>query len=113
MARPAGSPTHCLHNAYPTLRGYIDHMNSYSSMGAELAVAKGHRRFSVANIVIRPLLTFIYNYFIPARLSRRTRGPAAAPVSLGVRLVEICESVGIGAQTSPATILQIETSVEA
>ena len=53
-----------LHDAYPTLRGYIDHMNSYSSMGAEVAVAKGHRLFSVGNIVIRPLLTFVYNYFI-------------------------------------------------
>jgi len=53
-----------LHDAYPTLRGYIDHMNSYSSMGAEVALAKGHRRFSVGNIVIRPLLTFVYNYFI-------------------------------------------------
>ncbi len=53
-----------LHNAYPTLRGYIDHMNSYSSMGAEVAMAKGRRGFSLVNIVIRPLLTFIYNYFI-------------------------------------------------
>jgi glycosyltransferase involved in cell wall biosynthesis len=53
-----------LHDAYPRLRGYIDHMNSYSSMGAEVAVSKGHRRFSLADIVIRPLLTFIYNYFI-------------------------------------------------
>ncbi|MGA9966676.1 MAG: glycosyltransferase family 2 protein [Terriglobales bacterium] len=53
-----------LHDAYPTLRGYIDHMNSYSSMGAEVVAAKGHRRFSVGNIVIRPLLTFGYNYFI-------------------------------------------------
>ena len=59
-----GTLSHALiHNAYPTLRGYVDHMNSYSSMGAEVAVAKGYRRFSVANIVIRPLLTFIYNYF--------------------------------------------------
>jgi glycosyltransferase involved in cell wall biosynthesis len=53
-----------LHHAYPTLRGYIDHMNSYSSMGAEVAFAKGHRRFSFVNVVTRPLLTFIYNYFI-------------------------------------------------
>ncbi|HXM62046.1 MAG TPA: glycosyltransferase family 2 protein [Terriglobales bacterium] len=61
---PTGRLSHALiHNAYPTLRGYIDHMNSYSSMGAEVAVAKGHRRFSVTNIVIRPLLTFTYNYF--------------------------------------------------
>jgi glycosyltransferase involved in cell wall biosynthesis len=63
VAGPTGRLSHALlHNAYPTLRGYIDHMNSYSSMGAEVAVAKGHCRFSFANIVIRPLLTFIYNY---------------------------------------------------
>jgi glycosyltransferase involved in cell wall biosynthesis len=62
---PTGRLSHALlHNAYPTLRGYIDHMNSYSSMGAEVAVARGHRRFSFANIVVRPLLTFTYNYFI-------------------------------------------------
>jgi glycosyltransferase involved in cell wall biosynthesis len=62
---PTGRLSHALlHHAYPTLRGYIDHMNSYSSMSAEVAVAKGRRGFSVANIVIRPLLTFIYNYFI-------------------------------------------------
>ena len=51
-----------IHNAYPTLRGYIDHMNSYSSSGAEVAVAKGRRGFSLTNIVLRPKLTFIYNY---------------------------------------------------
>ena len=61
---PTGRLSHALlHNAYPTLRGYIDHMNSYSSMGAEVAMASGHRSFSFANIVIRPLLTFTYNYF--------------------------------------------------
>ena len=61
---PTGRLSHALlHNAYPTLRGYIDHMNSYSSMGAEVAMARGHRSFSFANIVIRPLLTFTYNYF--------------------------------------------------
>ncbi len=53
-----------VHNAYPTLRGYIDHMNSYSSSGAEVAVAKGHRRFSLAAIVLRPWLTFVYNYVV-------------------------------------------------
>lgn len=51
-----------IHNAYPTLRGYIDHMNSYSASGAEVAVAKGHRVFNPLNIVVRPLLTFLYNY---------------------------------------------------
>ncbi len=60
---PTGGLKHALiHNAYPTLRGYIDHMNSYSSSGAEVAVAKGHRGFNLINILFRPKLTFIYNY---------------------------------------------------
>ena len=53
-----------LHHSYPTLTDYIDHMNRYSSLGAEMAVAKGHGGFSVFNIVLRPLATFIYNYFL-------------------------------------------------
>ena len=62
---PTGKFSHALlHDAYPTLRGYIDHMNSYSSMGAEVAVAEGRRGFSFADIAVRPVLTFIYNYFI-------------------------------------------------
>jgi glycosyltransferase involved in cell wall biosynthesis len=61
---PTGKLKHALiHNAYPTLRGYIDHMNSYSSQGAEVAVAKGQGGFNPLNIVVRPALTFIYNYF--------------------------------------------------
>jgi len=54
-----------IHHSYPTLSDYIEHMNRYSSLGAEMAVAKGNGkvRFSVINIVVRPLFTFIYNYF--------------------------------------------------
>jgi glycosyltransferase involved in cell wall biosynthesis len=52
-----------IHHSYPTLSDYIDHMNRYSSLGAEMAVANGERGFSFTNIVVRPLLTFIYNYF--------------------------------------------------
>ena len=51
-----------LHHSYPTLSDYIDHMNRYSSLGAEMVVAKGQRGFSVFNIVIRPAATFLYNY---------------------------------------------------
>jgi glycosyltransferase involved in cell wall biosynthesis len=50
------------HHAYPTLSGYIEHMNKYSSLGAEMEVEKGRTGFSLMNIVIRPWLTFIYNY---------------------------------------------------
>jgi glycosyltransferase involved in cell wall biosynthesis len=52
-----------IHHSYPTLSDYIDHMNRYSSLGAEMAVAKGQGRFSILNIVVRPWATFVYNYF--------------------------------------------------
>src|SRR5215471_8035629 len=51
-----------LHHSYPTLADYLDHMNRYSSLGAEMIVAKGLVRFSAFNILVRPLATFIYNY---------------------------------------------------
>jgi glycosyltransferase involved in cell wall biosynthesis len=52
-----------LHHSYPTLSDYIEHMNRYSSLGAEMVVARGKVHFSVLNIVARPLATFLYNYF--------------------------------------------------
>jgi glycosyltransferase involved in cell wall biosynthesis len=58
-----GDPIDIVHHSYPTLSGYIDHMNRYSSLGAEMAVAKGQRGFSLFHIILRPLTTFIYNYF--------------------------------------------------
>jgi glycosyltransferase involved in cell wall biosynthesis len=62
---PTGRLKHALiHNAYPTLRGYIDHMNNYSSSGAEVVVEKGHRAFNPMNIVLRPKLTLLYNYVL-------------------------------------------------
>ena len=52
-----------IHHSYPTLSDYIEHMNRYSSLGADMVIAKGRVRFSVVNIAVRPLATFIYNYF--------------------------------------------------
>lgn len=52
-----------LHHSYPTISDYIDHMNRYSSLGAKMVVAEGRTGFSVINIVARPVLTFVYNYF--------------------------------------------------
>lgn len=57
---PAGG---LVHHQYPTLSDYIDHMNRYSSLGAEMAVAKGSGSFSIINVVLRPFATFMYNYF--------------------------------------------------
>jgi glycosyltransferase involved in cell wall biosynthesis len=53
-----------LHNAYPTLECYFEHMNRYSSLGATEAVQNGRRAGLVRDVVIRPLLTFLYNYGI-------------------------------------------------
>ena len=55
---------HLLHHAYPTLEKYIDHMNRYSSLGAEMTNAKRPHGFSFLDIVVRPKLTFFYNYIL-------------------------------------------------
>ncbi len=54
-----------LHHSYPTLSDYVEHMNRYSSLGAEMVLAEGNGtvRFSLINIVLRPAFSFIYNYF--------------------------------------------------
>ncbi|MBV9483241.1 MAG: glycosyltransferase family 2 protein [Acidobacteria bacterium] len=52
-----------LHHSYPSLSDYLDHMNRYSSLGAEMAFKEGRRGFNPLNILLRPLATFIYNYF--------------------------------------------------
>jgi glycosyltransferase involved in cell wall biosynthesis len=51
-----------LHHSYPTLSDYIEHMNRYSSLGAEMVVANGPVRWTIVNITLRPLFTFLYNY---------------------------------------------------
>ena len=51
-----------LHYSYPTMSDYIRHMNEYSSLGAEMAVANGYRGIAVVDIVLRPATTFVYNY---------------------------------------------------
>ena len=53
-----------LHHSYPTLSDYLDHMNRYSALGAEMVAARSPVRFSAFNIVLRPAATFIYNYFL-------------------------------------------------
>src|SRR5215813_3459930 len=59
-----------IHYAYPTLTGYIETMNRYSSLGAEVAMQKGEvsRSFPafLFNVRIRPALNFLWNYFFRA-----------------------------------------------
>ncbi len=52
-----------IHHAYPTLEGFIEHANHYSSLGAGMVVEKRSVGFSIVNIVLRPLVRFIYSYF--------------------------------------------------
>ena len=42
---------------------YIEHVNRYSSLGAEMVASAGGGGFSIVNIAIRPWFTFLYNYF--------------------------------------------------
>jgi glycosyltransferase involved in cell wall biosynthesis len=55
-----------LHHAYPTLDGYIEHMNRYSSLGAGQAVEKGKTSRAwpafLWNVAVVPAATFAYNY---------------------------------------------------
>ncbi|MGC2108595.1 MAG: glycosyltransferase family 2 protein [Candidatus Korobacteraceae bacterium] len=55
---------HLLHHAYPTLDSYLEHMNRYSSLGAEMTAANRRVGFSLLNIFVRPRLTFFYNYVL-------------------------------------------------
>ena len=59
-----------LHDAYPTLASYLDHMQRYSTLGADIAVARGRTGmglFSFLNgVLLNPLATFVYNYVLRA-----------------------------------------------
>ncbi len=56
------------HHAYPTLEGYLEHMNRYSTLGAQEAAAKGKTSRSLAaflwNVWVVPIATFKYNYVL-------------------------------------------------
>ena len=55
-----------IHHAYPTLSGYLEHMNRYSGLGAEVLRDKGRVSRSlpgfVWNVLAAPVLTFVWNY---------------------------------------------------
>lgn len=63
----AGTLRGCLlHHAYPRLDLYIEHMNRYSTLGAEQGAAAGKTSRSwpsfLWNVVLTPAATFAYNY---------------------------------------------------
>jgi glycosyltransferase involved in cell wall biosynthesis len=55
-----------IHHAYPTLETYIDHMNRYSTLGAQVLVAQGRLSRNplafCSNVFLIPALTFLWNY---------------------------------------------------
>ena len=59
-----------LHDAYPTLSSYLDHMQRYSTLGASIAIARGRTGQSLLSfldgVLLNPLATFLYNYFLRA-----------------------------------------------
>jgi glycosyltransferase involved in cell wall biosynthesis len=59
-----------VHDTYPTLAGYLDHMQRYSTLGAEIAARRGRTGaglFGFLNgVLLNPLATFIYNYLLRA-----------------------------------------------
>jgi glycosyltransferase involved in cell wall biosynthesis len=67
-----GSPGHLrgdlLHHAYPTLQAYIEHMNAYSTLGSDLAIASGKTSRGLLpflwNVYLNPVATFQYNYIL-------------------------------------------------
>ena len=52
-----------IHHAYPTLESFIDHANHYSSLGAGMVVRERKVGFSFINIVLRPMVRFLWSYF--------------------------------------------------
>jgi glycosyltransferase involved in cell wall biosynthesis len=59
-----------LHDAYPTLTSYLDHMQRYSTLGAGIAVERGRTGRSALSflnsVLLNPLATFFYNYILRA-----------------------------------------------
>jgi glycosyltransferase involved in cell wall biosynthesis len=55
-----------IHHTYPTIELYTEHMNRYSTLGAQLIYAKGKQSRSLPafafNILIAPLFTLLWNY---------------------------------------------------
>lgn len=56
-----------IHHAYPTLSTYIEHMDRYSSLGAEIMASKSYINSSwptfMMHILLIPHFTFMVNYF--------------------------------------------------
>jgi glycosyltransferase involved in cell wall biosynthesis len=68
--RTENLPGDLVHDAYPTLAGYLDHMQRYSTLGAETAEQRGRTGGGLLSflngVLLSPLATFVYNYIFRA-----------------------------------------------
>jgi glycosyltransferase involved in cell wall biosynthesis len=55
-----------IHHAYPTLEDYLEHMDRYSTLGAELLIAQRNTSRGILafywNVLIVPTFTFLWNF---------------------------------------------------
>jgi len=55
-----------VHHAYPTIESYIEHMDRYSTLGAQIVLARGKTSHSllgfIHHILLIPAFTFLWNY---------------------------------------------------
>lgn len=56
-----------IHHAYPDLENYIEHMDRYSTLGADLLITQGKTSRSFLafwwNVALLPSFTFVWNYY--------------------------------------------------
>lgn len=52
------------HNGYPTVGSFVESVDSYSTLKAEMLVESGYRGFSIMRIVISPIVRFLHDYVI-------------------------------------------------
>jgi glycosyltransferase involved in cell wall biosynthesis len=57
-----------VHHAYPSIDSYLDHLNHYSSLGAQIILERARPASStmalVYNVLLHPALTFLQNYLL-------------------------------------------------
>jgi glycosyltransferase involved in cell wall biosynthesis len=52
-----------IHHAYPTVAGYVEHLQRYSTLAAATVATHGALWFA-AQTLLNPYATFLYNYFL-------------------------------------------------
>jgi glycosyltransferase involved in cell wall biosynthesis len=82
-----------IHNAFPSIDSYIEHMDRYSTVGSEMLVAAGKSQPLVARIRLQclrgPAAHAALELHLPPWLSRWPRGLAHAPLPRHLHQLEV------------------------